>query len=284
MAMELSEKLERLRGDPGLSPDASIVIPVNAQGDLKNVLNILSDIGEYAGSHSFEVILVINNYPPKATPPEVENYRKLGVKVVSIPDIRRPGEAIGFSARIPGVEVASSENAMLFDSDCRIPNSTALLDWYVEQFNAGAKLAYTHVGFYDFPNTGPGRARLLIHHGGRWIKRVLLRIPTNRGSNYAVNRSLFLKLYAQGFLADEMNVGPTFKSVGGRIAYSGSQDLVVLTSGRMITGRSWKSLMRYYLYRIRYNLRVLPVRSSAASYTKRENDPVRRFKGNKPVK
>jgi hypothetical protein len=279
----LHEHLVRLRGKPDLQPDASIVIPVNAQGDLENVLKIVSDITRYSGIHSLEVILVINNYPTDEPPPETESYGSLGLKIVSIPNVRRPGEAVGFTARIPGIRAASSENVILFDADCRVPNPTALIDWYICQFKAGAQAAYTKVGYYDLRDRWSIRARILIHHLARWVKRDILRVPTTRGSNYAVNRSLMLQLYEEGMLADEMNVGPTFKAAGGQVAYSGSKELIVLTSGRMFGG-GWKKLFRYLRYRLRYNLRVLPVRSDAARYTKRENDAVRRYLNNKPVK
>ena len=36
------------------APDASIVVPVNAQGDLENVLTLLDDLGRYEGPHEFE--------------------------------------------------------------------------------------------------------------------------------------------------------------------------------------------------------------------------------------
>ena len=278
----LSGDLARLRGDRALAPDASIVIPVNAQGDLTNVLNILRDLSAYAGTHRLEVVLVVNNYMPDAPPVEINSYRSTGINVVGIPNVRRPGEAIGFSARIPGIRAARSPYTILFDADCRVPNATALLDWYVKQFRAGADVAYTYVGFYDLPNRLSNHFRTLTHHGARWFKRVVLRIPTTRGSNYAVRQGMMLDLYEQGLLADEMNVGPVFKAHGGRVIYSGNRRLKVLTSGRMWTG-GWAKLFRYLVYRIRYNLRVLPVRADVAQRTGRENDPVRRFVENRQV-
>ena len=116
----------------------------------------------------------------------------------------------------------------------------------------------------------------------RWGKRVLLRIPTTRGSNYAVARDVFLDLYDSGALADEMNVGPTFKARRLGVAYSGKRKLAVLTSGRrFIPGLG--ELWRYNLYRLRYNRRVLPVGTDVASRTGRERDPVRRYVDNRPV-
>jgi hypothetical protein len=278
----LSAQLARLRGDRTVSPDASVVIPVNAQGDLTNVLQILHDLTAYVGSHRLEIVLVVNNYACEAPPAEISLYRDMGVEVVSIPNVRRPGEAIGFSARIPGIRAAKSSYAILFDADCRIPNATALIDWYVKQFRAGANAAYTYVGYYDLPNLVVNHLHTLTHHGARWFKRAVLRIPTTRGSNYAVERSMMLGLYEQGLLADEMNVGPVFKAHRGRVVYSGNRRLKVLTSGRMWTG-GWVRLFRYLIYRTRYNLRVLPVRADVAQRTGRENDPVRRFVENRQV-
>ena len=118
----------------------------------------------------------------------------------------------------------------------------------------------------------------------RWIKRAFLKIPTARGSNYTVTKTLMLELYDKGMLADEMNVGPTFKAFGRKVVYSGSKNLTVLTSGRMFNP-GWMKIFRYFRYRLKYNLRVLPVRRDAATVTKRENDPVRRYdENNIPLK
>src|SRR5689334_25064343 len=121
----LHQQILRLRGNADHSPDASVVVPVNAQGDLENVLRLLADLTNYRGKHTFEIILVVNNYPPEAPPPQIGSYAEMGLKVVSIPNVRRPGEAVGFSARIPGVRAAASEINILFDADCRVPNPTA---------------------------------------------------------------------------------------------------------------------------------------------------------------
>ena len=278
----LQDNITRLRGNVDVPPAASIVIPVNAQGDLGNVLTLLGDITKYAGKHAIEIVLVINNFPPEQAPAEVADYSALGLKVVSIPNVRRPGEAVGFTARIPGIRAASSEVNILFDSDCRIPNATALIDWYVQQFQQGAKAAYTHVAYYDTQDDVSVRARLWVHHFSRWVKRSILRIPTTRGSNYAVTRSIMLDLYERRMLADEMNVGPAFKAGGHRVVYSGAKKLHVLTSGRMFSG-GWIKLFNYLRYRFRYNLRVLPTRENVAQYTQREKDPVRKYVNNKPV-
>ena len=275
-------RFRAMRGDATRAPDASVVVPVNAQGDLENVHNLLDDLARYRGKHAVEVLLVVNNYPAAAPPAAIEAFRSLGVRVVAIPDVRRPGEAVGFTARIPGVREAECESVLLFDADCRIPDPTALIDWYVLRMTAGALAAYTHVDYYDVKPGASIRARLATHHAARWFKRNVLRVPTTRGSNYAVRRRVLLALYDQGMLADEMNVGPNMKSLGGPVAYSGARQLRVLTSGRMFGG-GWIKLARYLIYRLRYNVRVLPVRAGVAGRTGREKDPVRRYVNNRPV-
>ena len=81
----LGADLVRLRGDTASPPDASIVIPVNAQADLENVLFLLREVAQYRGRRSFEIVLVINNYHPDNRPEEVRAYAALGLTVVSIP-------------------------------------------------------------------------------------------------------------------------------------------------------------------------------------------------------
>jgi Glycosyltransferase like family 2 len=252
----LGADLERLRGDRTLPPEASIVIPVNAQADLANVLVVLGDIARYRGKRTFEVVLVINNYPADDPPEEIATYAAAGMRVVSVPNVWRAGEAVCLSARVPGIRAAEAERILLFDADCRIPEPTVLLDWYVDQFTSGAKVAYTRVGHYDLRPLWSVRARMAAHHGARWIKRVLLRIPTTRGSNYGVDRTAFLRAYEGGLLADDLNVGPAVKAAGGRIVYAGSPRLQVLTSGRKFRG-GWRRLARYLRYRLLYNVRVL---------------------------
>jgi hypothetical protein len=252
----LGAELGRMRGDRALPPDASIAIPVNAQADLQNVLVVLTDIARYRGKRAFEVVLVINNYPEDDPPEEIATYAAAGMSVVSVPNVWRAGEAVCLSARVPGIRAAEAERILLFDADCRIPEPTVLLDWYVDQFTSGAKVAYTRVGHYDLRPLWSVRARMAAHHGARWIKRVLLRIPTTRGSNYGVDRTAFLRAYEGGLLADDLNVGPAVKAAGGRIVYAGSPRLEVLTSGRKFRG-GWRRLARYLRYRLLYNVRVL---------------------------
>jgi Glycosyltransferase like family 2 len=272
----LSSELARLRGDSSVPPDASVVIPVNAAADLERVLDVVSDVASYEGRRTFEVVLVVNNYAPDEPPKELRTFQEAGLRVVALPDAWRAGEAICFTARIPGVRAAASDRVILFDADSRVPNPSAVLDWYVDQLGGGAGVAYTHVGHYDVRPMWSVRARVASHHLARWIKRVVLRIPTTRGSNYGVDRTVLLPLYERGLLADDLNVGPTVKTSGGRVAYSGAGELRVLTSGRKFKG-GWRRLARYLRYRLLYNVRLIRARDDE---TGRRANPYHR----KPVR
>jgi len=279
----LAGRLEALRNGAGV-PAASVVVPVNARGDLRNVPRLLSDIGRYDGSNTLEVILVVNNFQEDSPPPEIKLLESLGATVLAVPNARKPGEAPGFSARIPGVRAAASEQVVLFDADCRVPHAAPLIDWYVARLQGGASAAYTHVAYYDFTDAVSIHARFAVHHATRWFKRTVLGVPTTRGSNYAVRRSAMLDLYDRGLLADEMNVGPAFKRFVGPVAYSGDPRHTVYTSGRMFRP-GWRRIAPYFLYRLRYNLRVLPVHGNAAARTGRERDPVREYDANnRPIR
>jgi glycosyltransferase involved in cell wall biosynthesis len=261
---------------PG-GPDLSVVIPVNAQGDLGNVQDLLDDLAAYRGPHTIETIVVVNNFPPDEPPTDaITDLEGRGARVLPFAALRKKGEAIGFSARIPGARAAASPWLVSFDADCRVPDATSLLDWYVEAFRGGADGAYSHVGYMDVRPGLSIQARLATHHGSRWVKRNILRIPTIRGSNYGIRRDVLLQLYDDGVLADDMNVGPALRHFRHPIAYSGDRRHVVLTSGRMFRG-GWRKLGRYLAYRWSYNRRVLPVRTEAARHTGRENDPERTF-------
>ncbi len=277
----LAARLNALRPADGLAPAASVVVPVNARGDLRNVQRVLSDVGRYDGAGTLEVILVVNNFPEDSPPAEIKTLEALGARVLAVPDIRKPGEAPGFSARIPGVRAAASEQVVLFDADCRIPHPAPLIDWYAAQLRGGATAAYTHVAYYDFTDAVSIQVRFALHHSTRWFKRTALGIPTTRGSNYAVRRSVMLDLYERGLLADEMNVGPAFQRHVGRVAYSRDPNHTVYTSGRMFRP-GWRRIAPYLLYRLRYNLRVLPVHANVAARTGRERDPVREVRRRQP--
>lgn len=264
---ELRNDLVRLYGDPAKHPDASIVIPVNAQGDIGNLLLLLSDIANYHGNNNFEIVPVINNYPEDNPPEEIELLRRAELNVVSVPNARRPGEKVGFSARMPGLNAARSNFTIHFDADCRIPNSTALLDYYVEQLRSGVLLVYSPVLYYDLPKGLPVKVRVAVHNIVRWTKRNILGIPTARGSNYAIERRLMRSLYKTGKLTEDFQIGPNIKAIGAKHAYSGNKELAVLTSGRNISG-SWKRLFTYVRWRFFFNLKLL--RDTAAARSVKE--------------
>lgn len=98
---------------------------------------------------TFEVILAINNYPEDKEPSEIEFFRSMGVLVQPTPSVRRPDEAVCFSARMTGIGAANTDHLLLFDADCRIPNPTALIDWYIERLHSGIGLAYTSMDGAD---------------------------------------------------------------------------------------------------------------------------------------
>jgi hypothetical protein len=253
--------LQRLRGDSHIPPRASIVIPVNAQKDLSRVLILASDLAAYHGSQPIEIILVVNNFPENNPPEEIQKYQQLGFKVLGIEKVMFQG-GVALAARIPGVELAQSEIALLFDADCRVPNPTALLDWYIDQLNSGVDLAYTHVDYFDLPAGLVIKIRMFIHHASRWYKRVLLGIPTSRGSNYAMKRKLMLELFAEKRVHYDIQIGPVVKALGKKIMYSGANEHVVLTSGRFFSN-SWKELFAYLLWRVGYYFRVKPTKPTS---------------------
>jgi Glycosyltransferase like family 2 len=251
--------IARVAANGTTAPDASIVVPVDARGDLTTVLTLIEDLARYEGPHSLEFVLVVNNYPPERPPDQIARYSELGFRVVAVPDAWVPGQVVSFSARVPGARAARSEYLVHFDADCRVPNPTQLVDWYVTQLATGAHAAYTRVAYHELRRSLSVRARIAAHHGARWIKRCLLGVPTLRGSNYAIRRTSLLELYDEGFLSDDFNVGPAVERRGLTIRYSGARELTVLTSGRRFNG-GWRKLGRYLVYRLVYNVRALRVR------------------------
>ena len=254
----LKERISKLRGGPVSPTHASIVIPVNAQKDFAFVRRLLLDLAGYSGSRRVEIVLVINNYPAEDPPDEMLEYQEMGVLVIGIPRVLYEG-GIAMAARIPGVRMAISRVVLLFDADCRIPNPTALIDWYISRFEKGCDLAYTHVDYTDLPPGLSVKARMFVHHASRWIRRNILRIPTSRGSNYAIRRDLMLDLFSKKRIPYDFHVGPVIKSLGGKIAYSGDRELVVLTSGRFFSP-GWKVLFSYLIWRTGYYLRILRIK------------------------
>jgi hypothetical protein len=258
----LRTRFQRMRGDIQSAPDVSVVIPINASGDLAGALQTLSDLAYYDGHLRVEVLAVINNYPPGNPPAEIETYRGYGLDVIAIPKVAYTG-GVAIAARMPGVEQAACEGVIHFDADCRIPDVTALVDWYAAQFAAGADLAYTYVDYFDLPAGFSVKARMLVHHASRWFRRVILQMPISRGSNYAMRRALMLDLYRDGRIPYDFHVGPRIKSMRGKIAYSGAKELMVFTSGRFFSG-GWKELFDYVIWRIGYYRRIWSARSKPA--------------------
>jgi len=84
----------RLRGGAA-RPDATIVVPVNAQGDLGNVRTLLDDLGRYDGPLAFEVVLVVNNFTAGEVPTEVAALERDGARVLALPSVREPRRARG---------------------------------------------------------------------------------------------------------------------------------------------------------------------------------------------
>ena len=255
---KLKQEIIRLRGNRSLYPDASIVIPVNAQKDLMNVPRLLSDLARYSGRNRLEIVLVVNNYPDDEPPQEIEIFNRLGLLVLAIPHIEHKG-GIAIAARIPGIRIAQSSKIILFDADCRIPNPTALIDWYIAKFDENYDLAYTHVEYTDLPPGISVKARMFVHHASRWFRRNVLGTPTSRGSNYAVRKKFILHLFDQGQVPYDIHVGPLVKANGGRIAYSGAKEQVVYTSGRFFAP-GWKVLVEYLIWRVGYYRRLLKMK------------------------
>jgi hypothetical protein len=219
---------------------------------------VLFDLARYPGTRRIEVILVINNYPVEEPPEAIRAYEQAGFQVIGIPHIVHQG-GIAMAARIPGVKLARSQKVILFDADIHIPEPGALIDWYLDRLQEGYDLAYTHVDYTDLPPGISVKARMFVHHASRWIKRNLLRIPTSRGSNYAMRRDVMLDLFTQGRIPYDIHVGPVVKSMGGRIAYSGAKELTVLTSGRFFDP-GWKVLFAYLAWRTGYYFRILKIK------------------------
>ncbi|MGQ9826389.1 MAG: hypothetical protein ACUVSW_00850 [Roseiflexus sp.] len=252
-----------MRGDLSRPPDGSIIIPVNAQSDLERVWVIINDLLAYRGQHTFEIIVMVNNYPADAPPP-LTAFEQAGIRVVSQPDVRLPGIRVAVTARVHGARVAASQLTIHFDADCRVPDPTTLLNWYVQQFAAGARAAYTPVNFCDLNNDSATQARVAIHHLTRRFKRQVLGIPTIRGSNFALDRDLFVELFDAGYLPADFSIGPVLRARRIQVTYGHAPRLAVLTSGRYFE-RGWRELARYLLYRLRYNLRMLRVRAGMAN-------------------
>ena len=102
---DLRQQIHRLRGNKAFYPDATIVVPVNAQKDLGNIPNLLGDLCQYSGEKLIEIVLVINNYPAEVPPEQIELYRHAGLLVIGIHHVEHVG-GVAIAARIPGIRVA----------------------------------------------------------------------------------------------------------------------------------------------------------------------------------
>jgi hypothetical protein len=238
------------------------VVPINAAKDLANVFNLFSDLVQYQGQKRIEVIVVVNNFAAETPPQEIKTYQQLGVHVIAIPYVERTG-GVALAARIPGIKAATSQAMLLFDADCRIPHAQELLSWYIAQFEQGCDLAYTHVEYTDLQPGISIKARMFVHHASRWIRRTILRMPTSRGSNYAIRKDLILDLFTTGRITYDIHVGPAVKAIRGKIAYSGARELTVYTSGRFFE-QGWGVLFSYLVWRTGYYRRVFKIKSRNA--------------------
>ena len=256
---------------------ATIVIPVNAQGDLDGVRHLLGDLAECAARSVVDVLLVVNNFAPSDEPPALAELRALPISVIAVPQLPlKHGEVKPIAARVLGARQAAPGLIIHLDADARVPHATELVDWYIAQYRRGAMVAATGVGFVDLPPGLSIRARVFAHSVARWVKRRVFGTAVTRGSNYATDRGLFLDAYDRGMIADELNVGPAMVALGAHYAYSSAPRLKVLTSGRRFRP-GWGRLLRYLRYRLAYNLRNLPVDEAAASRTRRWEDPSDRW-------
>jgi len=144
------------------------------------------------------------------------------------------------------------------DCDVEIPDVTAYIDWYCGKIGEGCGVAYSRVKYVDLDGRISSHAGLAIHHVTRWIKRNLFRLPTTQG-NFAIRRDLFEKLYREGRISIELQVGPSARLDREEVAYSSSKKHRILTSGRA-WNIAWGELVPYFYYRLKVNLKALPAK------------------------
>lgn len=257
-------------------PSLAIVIPVNAKGDLNNVLLLLQDISKYAGKNRFQVILVVNNYPPEAPPSDfLDLYRAAGAEVLALPVlVGHAGIPPGLKARMAALQTVQCRAAVFFDADCRIPHPTKCLDWYAHAFtDPSTKLAYTRIAYFNWPSGVGMWLWLRVHYLWRWTKRNLLRVPTPQGASYAMDQKLKCQLYEQGYLADETAIGRLAQSFKHKTVYNGSRSCQITTDARMYENAKPLRMFTIYAWRrIRINVASFIIRQDSAEHTGREND------------
>ena len=88
------------------------MVPVNAQGDLEKVRDLLGDIGRYAGSTALEVVLVVNNFPPQAPPAEIADLERLHYAVGNSIALHKYSGAALPSKRGKGLDYTLGEGAV----------------------------------------------------------------------------------------------------------------------------------------------------------------------------
>mgnify|MGYP002624268000 CR=1 FL=1 len=265
------------------SPDAAIIIPVNARCDLCRVVDLLEDIARYDGPDRFQILLVVNNYDPDHPPTEhLELYSRLGVQTVAVTEL--PGDSRispALRARMLALPYTNTRACIFFDADCRIPDPGRCLGWYCQSFrDPDVMLAYTKVGYYNWPDRLPVQLWLAVHYGWRAFKRNCLRVPTPRGSSYAIDRNLKQRLFEDGYLADETALGRLVKGFGYRSSYTRAKSCRVLTDGRVFQrARVHRLFTKYAFRRLKINVNNLIIRQDAARYTGRKGQESHKVDG-----
>lgn len=252
---ELRQRLPRLWSPPQADPNASVIVPVGSPAGLQQVFYLLADLACYEGFYSLECLLALpagQDWPPAE---KLELLEALGLRLVFIP--AGVWEQGALAARAFAAQAARAGVLLHFASDTRLPDPTALLDWYVGSLSGSYQLAYSRVDFYGLPERAGVRLSLRLLDGLRLVKRRLLGVPTPRGSNYAITRALFLDLYEAGKLSDDTPVGLAARLAQARSRYSSDRRLRACVSAHKFNPRTLLSPARM-LRRLRLNLRALP--------------------------
>ncbi len=250
---ELRRRLPRLWSPAQADPNASVIVPVGSPAELKQVFCLLSDLSHYRGSYSLECLLALPAGQPWLPPERLALLDSLGLRVV-FTSARGRG---GLAARGCAAQAARAGILLHFAADTRLPDPTALVDWYVRSLFGKFQLAYSRVDFYGLPGSPGVRLSLFVLNGLRALKRRLLGVPTPRGSNYAITRSLFLDLYEAGTLSEEHPVGLAARLAQARSRYAADRRLRAYIPAHKFSPRTLLSPARI-LRRLRANLRALP--------------------------
>jgi hypothetical protein len=255
---ELRRHMQRLRGTAEADPNASLIVPISARSGFSLIQGLIGDLARYRGSYTLEIILMVAASLAGSAPEEIEHLRGLGLQVIAAPEGGQNWEAVQLEARAQGVEAARAGITLHFSPDARLPDATALIDWYIQSLYSVYQLAYSQISYYGLPDGMNTRLSLALVDTFRKVKRVLLGVPTTRGSNYAINRHLFLKLYESGKLTVDLPVGLAVRLAEARSRYSSERRLQVYLSAHKYSPQSLLNLHRI-LRRLRYNLRAIPL-------------------------